>query len=158
MTADIMASNGVIHVLDQVIAPLDIIRFVQLYPDFEILQEVAIRAGLVPVLEESEGITLFIPTDAAFEALMMALGVTADELYTREDLLPVLMNHATSERLRAADLADGMMLTTLGSGSLTVGVSDGVVTVGGATITLADVLVTNGVIHVVDAVLVPETD
>ena len=100
------------------------------------------------------------PTDAAFGDLLEALDVTAEELLAREDLGAILTYHVVSGEVLAADLSDGQVVTTVQGGELTVSVSDaGVVLTdangGTATVTAADVDASNGVVHLIDAVVLP---
>ena len=107
--------------------------------------------------------TVFAPTDTAFAQLLEDLDVTAEELLARDDLADILTYHVVSGEVLAADV---VALITAGSGSAEV------VTLNGATITLTlvdggvvingsvnvvdtDILATNGVIHVIDTVLLP---
>lgn len=106
--------------------------------------------------------TVFAPTDDAFEALFTALDMTAEEVLADLELLSsVLSLHVVPDvAAMAADLTDGQELITLGGETVTVGVSDGVVTVtspGGqvATVVAPDIVACDAVVHVIDQVLTP---
>lgn len=103
----------------------------------------------------SDTLTVFAPTNEAFGAVQK----TVDMLLKAENkskLQNVLKYHVVAGTYKAADLTDGMMLTTLQGEKLKVTVKDGKVTVGGAEVTKADVEVSNGVVHVVNKVVVPK--
>ena len=100
--------------------------------------------------------TVFAPTNAAFDKLPAG---TVDNLVKPEmkaDLTNILTYHVVPGALRAADLKDGQKLKTVQGKELTVTMKDGKVMIDGATVTIADVISSNGVTHVVDAVLMPK--
>jgi len=112
-------------------------------------------AGLVETLQGKGPFTVFAPTDAAFAAIQSEV----DKLLKPESkaaLSKILTYHVVSGKTKAADLKDGQELTTVQGGKLKVTVKDGKVTVGGAHVTSADIAASNGVIHVIDKVLLPK--
>lgn len=112
-------------------------------------------ADLVGTLSGPGPFTVFAPTNEAFAALPAG---TVDNLLKPEnkgDLTKVLTYHVVAGSLKAADLADGMELTTVEGDKLKVTIKDGVVMVGDAKVTVADVISSNGVTHVIDKVLLP---
>ncbi len=115
-------------------------------------------ADLVSTLSGAGPFTVFAPTDAAFDALLAATdGIEELEDISQESLTQILQYHVANGKVLAADLSDGQSIATLLSGeSLTIGVSGTSVTVNGANVVVADIEATNGVIHAVDQVLVPE--
>jgi len=113
-------------------------------------------AGLVETLSGAGPFTVFAPTNAAFNALPAG---TVDNLLKPEmkkDLTGVLTYHVVAGKLMAADLKDGQKLKTVQGGNLTVTVKDGKVMINGAPVSIADVVSSNGVTHVIDAVLLPK--
>ena len=168
VTADIKASNGVIHVIDSVLipetfqlapiaAPLpSIVDIAVGSPDFSILVAALQKAELVEALQGEGPFTVFAPTNAAFEALLGALGITAEELLGQPQLADVLLYHVVSRRVLSTDLTNGMTAETLGGQAITVDLTDGV-KINTSNVTTADIQASNGVIHVIDSVLVPET-
>ena len=99
--------------------------------------------------------TIFAPTNAAFSALPAG---TVESLLTPEkkgDLTNILTYHVVSGSVKAADLKDGQKVKTLQGGELTVSIKDGKVMINGANVTAADLTGSNGVVHVIDAVLMP---
>ena len=113
-------------------------------------------AGLVETLSGTGPFTVFAPTNAAFTALPAG---TVDNLLKPEmkkDLTKVLTYHVVAGKMMAADLKDGQKLKTVEGGELTVSVKDGKVMINGANVSIADVVSSNGVTHVIDAVLLPK--
>ncbi len=112
-------------------------------------------AGLAETLSGTGPFTVFAPTNAAFAKVPKA---TLDNLMKPEmkaDLTKILTYHVVPGALMAADLKDGQELTTVQGQKHKVTVKDGKVWVGGATVTIADVVSSNGVTHVIDGVLMP---
>ena len=168
ITADIKASNGVIHVIDTVLipetfqlasatAPLpSIVDIAVSNPDFSILVAALAKAELVEALQAEGPFTVFAPTNAAFEALLGELGITAEELLGQPQLADVLLYHVVSGAVLSTDLQNGMTAETLGGQSITVDLTDGV-KINKSAVEIADIQASNGVIHVIDSVLIPET-
>ncbi len=118
------------------------------------------KADLVDTLSGDGPFTVFAPTNDAFAALLANLDVTADQLLARDDLGDILTYHVVSGKVMAADLTDGQMVKTVQGGMLEVSVSDAGVTLtdangGVSTVTTADVAASNGVVHIVDSVVLP---
>ncbi len=126
--------------------------------NFSTLVAAVEAAGLVETLSDADAeFTVFAPTNEAFEAALAELGLTAEELLASEDLEGILLNHVLSGKVdsEAAVAADGTAVETVGGGSLDVALDGEALTVGGATVTTADLKAENGVVHVIDAVLLP---
>lgn len=111
-------------------------------------------AGLVETLKGEGPFTVFAPTDAAFAALPEGTVETLLMPENKDQLVSILTYHVVPGKVMSTDLSDGMMATTVQGGDLTVDLSDGV-KVNGATVTTADIEASNGVIHVIDAVILP---
>jgi transforming growth factor-beta-induced protein len=122
--------------------------------DFSILVAALTEAELVETLSGEGPFTVFAPTDAAFEALLADLGVSASYLLGHPQLAEILTFHVVSGKVMSGDLTDGMVAPTVNGESITFDLSDGV-KVNGATVTTADVEASNGVIHIIDKVLIP---
>jgi transforming growth factor-beta-induced protein len=152
--ADIGASNGVIHVIDDVLTPLlDIARTARLAGGFETLLAAVEAAGLGDALTADGTLTVFAPTDAAFAALPEgALEALLDD---REALTAVLTYHVAGERLPASEVVSRSAIQTLNGASLSVRVEGNTVWVDDARVVATDIETTNGIIHVIDAVLLP---
>ncbi|WP_412068227.1 fasciclin domain-containing protein [Rubrivirga sp. IMCC43871] len=112
-------------------------------------------ADLVETLAGPGPFTVFAPTNSAFAAVPAATLNSLLEPANKAQLQAVLTYHVVAGRLSAADLRDGQMLTTVNGAQLRVTKRDGMVMVGGATVTQANVYASNGVAHVIDTVLVP---
>jgi transforming growth factor-beta-induced protein len=122
--------------------------------DFETLVAAVQAAGLVDALKGEGPFTVFAPTDAAFAALPAG---TLDTLLADPsgDLTQILLYHVVPGKVMAADVTDGLTATTLQGGTVTFTVSDGGVKINDANIVTTDIETTNGVIHVIDAVILP---
>jgi uncharacterized surface protein with fasciclin (FAS1) repeats len=122
-------------------------------PDFETLVSAVQAADLVGTLQGPGPFTVFAPTDAAFEAVPAAQrnALMADQ----ERLRGVLTYHVVAGTLNAADLQGRSYVETVNGARLPVRVRDGMVMVGNATVRQADVAASNGVVHVIDRVLMP---
>lgn len=121
--------------------------------DHSTLVAAVTAAGLAETLSGTGPFTVFAPTNAAFEKLPAG---TVEKLLKPEmkaDLTKVLTYHVVPGALRAADLKDGQKLKTVQGQELTVSIKDGKVMIDGATVTIADVISSNGVTHVIDGVL-----
>jgi len=111
-------------------------------------------AGLVETLQGKGPFTVFAPTDAAFAAIQSEV----DKLLKPENkakLSKILTYHVVSGKMMASDLKDGQELTTVEGSKLKVMVKDGKVMIGNAKVSSADISASNGVIHVIDKVLLP---
>ena len=161
LATDVMASNGVVHVIDKVLLPANrtIVATAQALPDFSILVEAVAAAGLVDALNGAGPYTVFAPTNAAFAKLLAELGVSKEQLLANKALLTqVLTYHVVPGRVLKAEVPVGAAITTLQGQTFTV---DGSLTITDgrgrkAGITATDVLASNGVIHVLDTVILPK--
>ena len=123
--------------------------------DFKTLVTAVTSAGLVDTLKGTGPYTVFAPTDAAFDAVpkKTLAALLADPNVALKD---VLTYHVVAGKVMSSDLTDGQVITTVNGAPLTVTIkSDGTVMVGDATVVTADIETSNGVIHVIDTVLVP---
>jgi uncharacterized surface protein with fasciclin (FAS1) repeats len=120
---------------------------------FKTLASLLKQAGLAGTLQAKGPYTVFAPTDAAFakvpEATLKALGKDKAKLRS------VLLYHVAKGKLNAAKVVKRTSVKTLNGKSVRIRVKDGKVTVGGARVTKADVKASNGVIHVINKVLIP---
>jgi transforming growth factor-beta-induced protein len=158
---DVMADNGVIHVLDSVLLPPDIafpgtlVDAVSAYPAFDTLVGAVVRAELAGALEgenDGKGLTLFAPTNAAFDAL----GVELSTLETSA-LSNVLLYHVVGDTVDASTVVGLTSAPTLEGSSVAISIAGGGVTLDGdVNVIRTDLRASNGIIHVVDGVLTPE--
>jgi len=167
IVTDIEASNGVIHVIDAVIFPpaeeeaamptMNIVETAVAAGGFETLVAAVSAAGLVDALSGEGPFTVFAPTDEAFAALPAG---TIDTLLADPtgDLTQILLYHVLGIKAMAADVTDGLEVETLQGGAVKFSIVDGVVKINDATIVITDIEASNGVIHVIDAVILPPTE
>lgn len=132
----------------------NIVAVAQETPDLSTLVEAVSAAGLVATLEEPGPYTVFAPTNQAFEALGGTLE-TLLEPENKAELAEILTYHVVPGELTSSELSDGQMLESVQGGSLEVKITEGEVTVNGATVAIPDVEASNGVVHVIDEVLIP---
>jgi uncharacterized surface protein with fasciclin (FAS1) repeats len=136
--------------------PGTIVEVAQGSPDFSTLVAAVVAADLAETLSGEGPFTVFAPTNAAFEALPEGL---LEKLLLPENkavLTSILTYHVVSGEVFAADVTDGDVPTVEGS-TIAVSTADGVKLNDSATVTSVDVEASNGVIHVIDAVIVPPT-
>jgi uncharacterized surface protein with fasciclin (FAS1) repeats len=160
VTADIAASNGVIHAIDRVLLPpnKNIVQTASALPEFSILVEAVVAANLAGTLSGTGPFTVFAPTDAAFAALLTELGVSKAQLLANTALLTkVLTYHVVPSRVLKAQVPVGSPITTVEGESFSVSAALAITDRRSrvANIVTTDVLASNGVIHVVDKVLLP---
>ncbi|HNJ98247.1 MAG TPA: fasciclin domain-containing protein [Ilumatobacteraceae bacterium] len=126
--------------------------------DFTTLVAAVQAAGLVDTLSGEGPFTVFAPTDEAFAAALESLGLTAEELLANKELLTaVLTYHVVPGKVLAADVVglNGQEVATVNGASITVTVDGSSVMVNDANVVATDVMASNGVIHVIDKVLLP---
>ena len=157
---DIAASNGVIHAIDKVLLPADktIVQTAIANPDFSILAEAVTAAGLVDTLNAPGPFTVFAPTNAAFASLLTELGVTKAQLLANTALLTkVLTYHVVPGLVLKVDVPINTPIKTVEGETLTVGPTLAITDQRGrqSNIVATDVLASNGVIHVMDKVILP---
>jgi len=132
----------------------DIVAVASANPDFSTLVAAVGAAGLVETLQGPGPFTVFAPTNAAFDALPAGL---VDKLLLPENkdvLVQILTYHVVGAKVMAADVAAGDVASVEGS-PITITVDGGVKLNGSANVTATDVAASNGVIHVIDAVILP---
>jgi len=123
--------------------------------EFDELIAAVSRAGFVGTLNGNRQFTVFAPTDAAFEALYDALGVSSVDDIPVDTLRAVLLHHVAPGERFSGDVVASTRVRTLNRDFVVPSVDGGAAYVDGAQILLADVDASNGVIHVIDAVLLP---
>jgi transforming growth factor-beta-induced protein len=153
-TADIEASNGVIHVVDKVILPPTVVNIALANDNFTSLVQAVVKAGLVDALSSEGPFTVFAPTNDAFETLFAQLGVSGIEDLTAEQLTPILTYHVVPGNVTTNELSSGEVGTLNGNQMLSVDLSSGV-KINESSVVAADIQGANGVVHVIDKVLIP---
>jgi len=155
---DIAASNGVIHVLETVMLPEGILTIVELAREngsFETLLAALDAAGLTETIATGGPFTVFAPTDDAFAALPEGAleGLLADP----EALADVLTYHVVAGEVPASEVVSLDSAETLNGASVSITASDAGVEVNEANVIATDLAAFNGIVHVIDAVLLPPT-
>jgi len=146
-----MIGSIIVNSIAEVITVVDIIVGSE---DHNTLETAVIAAGLVDALSGEGPFTVFAPTDAAFELLPEG---TLDAVLADMDLLTsILTHHVASGSVMSTDLSEGMMITTLNGTELMVSINDNGVMIDNAMVTVADIIADNGIVHVINAVLIPE--
>lgn len=136
--------------------PKNIVQTASANDDFDTLVEALITAGLDSALaNESKEFTVFAPTDAAFSELESDYLTNLVQNDT-DNLTKILTYHVLSGTVMSSDLSDGMSVETLQGKYVDITIDDGTVYVNDAEVTTADIECSNGVIHVIDTVLVPK--
>ncbi len=122
-------------------------------PDFSILVEAVTKAGLAGALSAEGPFTVFAPTNDAFNTLFKQLGVSGVKDLTAEQLTPILTYHVVSGKVMSTDLSN-TLVATLNGQKIKIDISNGV-KINDSKVTAADIAGTNGVVHVIDRVLIP---
>lgn len=152
--ADVTARNGVVHAIDKVLVPpgvLNIVQMAQVNPQLSTLVQAVSQANLADTLSGAGPFTVFAPVNAAFEAAPSGLST--------EQLVTVLTYHALDSQVLASQIPFGTPVSTLAGQPITINagtpptISD--TTASRAAITATDVRASNGVIHLIDKVLIP---
>ncbi|MDG1424153.1 MAG: fasciclin domain-containing protein, partial [Paracoccaceae bacterium] len=112
-------------------------------------------AGLVDTLKSEGPFTVFAPTDEAFAALPAGTVETLLKPENKAQLIAILTYHVVAGKVMSGDLSNGMTAPTVQGSNITI-MTNGGVTVNGANVVSADIETSNGVIHVIDAVIIPE--
>lgn len=158
--ADIPAINGVVHVLDAVLLPAaastTVFDIISESADHNTLEAAINAAGLAGALQGDGPLTVFAPTDAAFNALPP--GTVAALLNDIPALTAILTYHVAGVNALSTDLSNGQVVATLNGGSVTVTINANGVFINNAKVTVADIVADNGVVHVIDAVLLPAAE
>jgi len=165
--ADVMATNGVIHVIDTVILPpsviekltpqilIDVVDTALFDGSFKTLSTLLVDAGLTATLKGEGPFTVFAPTDEAFEKLDKALLDDLKKPENKDRLVAILTYHVVPGKVTAADVAKLNKAKTVQGEEITIKVDGDSVMIDDAKVVKADVMATNGVIHVIDTVILP---
>jgi uncharacterized surface protein with fasciclin (FAS1) repeats len=155
--ADVMARNGVIHAIDHVVMPTDkhIVEVATGAGKFATLLAAATAAGLGDTLATGGPFTVFAPTDDAFAKLPKGTVENLLKPENKEKLAAILTLHVVSGRIDSTGAAAARQAKSLQGGTLEFAAMGGGLTVNGAKIVAADVNASNGLIHVIDTVILP---
>jgi uncharacterized surface protein with fasciclin (FAS1) repeats len=157
VATDIACTNGVIHVIDSVILPSEdnIPTVATKAGKFNTLLAAAKAAGLVEALSGDKALTVFAPTDDAFAKLPKDTVATLLKPENKDKLKAILLFHVVEGRVYSEDALAAKSAATLQGSKVEITVKDGAAYVNGAKILATDVDATNGVIHIIDSVILP---
>lgn len=156
--ADVEAENGVVHVIDAVVLPSETVVDVAIDNGFTTLVAAVVEGRLLPALTDPfSTLTVFAPTNQAFDQLAAALGVNATDLLSDPNLVDILTYHVLGTEVEAADVTNGAIVTPLNPANTLkmTKTTTGNVFANQAQVTTADVGADNGVVHVINSVLLP---
>jgi len=146
----------VVHVIDKVILPPTVVDIALQNSNFSTLVAALVKAGLVEALSAAGPYTVFAPTNAAFDAAFVALGVSGLDDLSAEALTPILLYHVVPDNVLASEVTTGMVPTLNTESNISITVSDmGVMLDNSANVVATDVQGSNGIIHVIDSVILP---
>jgi uncharacterized surface protein with fasciclin (FAS1) repeats len=154
---DIETSNGVIHVIDSVILPADndIVDTAVRAGSFKTLVAAVKAAGLVDTLKSEGPFTVFAPTDDAFAKLPKGTVANLLKPENKDQLIAILTYHVVAGKVLASDVVKISSAKTVNGKSALVKVSDAGVMIDSAKVIATDIETSNGVIHVIDSVILP---
>lgn len=157
VAADIECDNGVIHIIDQVIMPegSTIPEVAQAAGSFKTLLAAATAAGLVETLSGDGPLTVFAPTDEAFSKLPEGTVETLLKPENKAQLVEILTYHVVPGRIYAADALKAGSAATVQGGKVQIQANSNGATVNDSNLLVTDIDASNGVIHVIDSVLLP---
>jgi uncharacterized surface protein with fasciclin (FAS1) repeats len=157
VTTDIQCSNGIIHVIDRVILPSsdDIVAIAKEAGTFKTLLAAAKAAGLAEALSGKGPLTVFAPTDEAFAKLPKGTVASLLKPENKAKLAAILKYHVVAGRVYSGDAVAAKKATTLQGGSVRITVTNGKAKVNNANLIATDIDASNGVIHVIDSVILP---
>jgi len=158
--ADIVCENGVIHVIDTVLIPpakepANLVETAIAAGNFKTLIAAAQAVGLVDALTAEGPLTLFAPTDEAFSKLPEGTVATLLKPENKSRLAAILTYHVLAGKVTAGDALNAREATTLNGAKLKIGFEDGRIRVAGANLVAVDLETGNGLIHVIDQVMMP---
>lgn len=153
-TANVDADNGVVHVIDEVVLPVETVADKAIDGGLTTLVSAVVKAELLPALSNPyTELTVFAPTNAAFNDLATALNTDLNGILALPNLADVLLYHVTQGNVVSGDLTNGSV-EMLNGDDVTVDITNGV-QINDANVTTANVEADNGVVHIIDAVLLP---
>jgi transforming growth factor-beta-induced protein len=157
VTTDIACSNGVIHVIDAVMMPEsgDIVDVAAKAGTFKTLIAAAKAAGLVATLKSKGPFTVLAPTDAAFAKLPAGTVESLLKPENKAKLAKILTYHVVAGRAFAADVAKAKSIKSVEGSDIKITVTKGKVMANNANIVATDINTSNGVVHVIDQVIMP---
>ena len=138
----------------------DVLEVAAAEGDLGVFLEALRAAGIMDDFHGEGPFTLFVPTDEAFDSYLDEAGMSQEEVFAGAEMLQAIVNYHVVNKMEDAEMVMGMSgesFTTASGQALEVTVDGDVVMVGNATVERYDIEASNGVIHVIDAVLIPPT-
>jgi len=168
--ADNLASNGVVHIIDAVLLPLaapildqisatkNIVQLAESVKDLSTLVTAVVAGGLADTLSSPGPFTVFAPTNEAFAALPAGVVAKLLKPENKKELVDILTYHVLPEQVLSTDLKPFQEVKTVAGKAVRVIKFDGQVRVDRAKVIKADNLASNGVVHIIDGVLLPPSE
>jgi len=153
--ADIVAINGVVHVIDKVVLPPTIVDIAKGSSNHTMFVAAVVKANLSDTLSGTGPFTVFAPTDKAFTDALNTLNLTQEQLLEKGDLADILKYHVLNGKIMSKDLKAIQSPGTVQGTEVTITKDGSTVNFAGATVNPADIVASNGVIHVIDKVVLP---
>ena len=160
IVTDLITDNGVVHVIDAVLLPVGetetttVVDVIVDSEDHTLLEAALVQEGLDGTLSGEGPFTVFAPTDSAFITLANTFELEPTDLLNLQNLTDILTYHVVGGSVLSTDLTDGLVVNAINGGALTFTVDATGVMVNYAMVIVADIVADNGVVHVIDAVLV----
>jgi len=152
--ADLTASNGIVHAVNSVILPNETVVDVAIDNGFTSLTAAVITAELLPALTNPfASLTVFAPTDAAFDQLATDLNTDLNGVLASPNLTEILLYHVVDGTVLSSQLTNGSV-PTLNGQTVEVDLTNGTM-INSSNVILADVNAQNGVVHAIDKVMLP---
>merc|ERR1711966_332864 len=159
LTTNVEASNGVVHIIDTVLMPPAMaqnnVMLAAATADLSTLVQAVIEGGLVDTLSGTGPFTVFAPSNEAFAKLPQATLQFLLKPENKDKLAKILTYHVVSGAVHAADLHDGEQIKTVEGQQVEAHVSEHGVAINDAKVVTKDVAASNGVVHIIDTVLMP---
>ena len=154
--ADLTATNGVVHSINAALLTNETVADLAIDNNFTTLVAAVVEARLLPALTDPFAkLTVFAPTDAAFTDVLTNLGISANDLLASADLTDILLYHVLGSEVTSSAITNGQLVTALNTNNtikMTVK-GNGDVFANHAKVTTADVTAENGVVHIIDKVI-----
>jgi transforming growth factor-beta-induced protein len=154
ITPNVIASNGVVHIIDTVLMSPNIVQVAQATPDLSTLVTAVVAANLTATLSSVGPVTVFAPNNSAFAKLPAGALATLLKPENKKQLTDVLLYHVVSGTVLASDLKNESIKTVEGA-NVKVTITGTKVMINNATVITPNVIASNGVVHIIDTVLMP---
>ena len=156
-TADLVADNGVVHVVSEVLLPYETVADIAIDNGFTTLLTAVVQEELLPVLTNpTSSLTIFAPSDSAFDQLALKLGITLNDILAFPNLSDILTYHVIGTEVISNSLSNGQIVQPVSvTNSIKISVNTNGVFANQSKVTTADISADNGVVHVINDVILP---